>query len=119
MNNVCTKCGKLNTLERKSCHYCGGECKKIISEQISTFLLELNSGPKRNSSQKEDGEMTAIDFSMIAVCQKCGEVWNTQLNKDGKCLKCGATKMGWAKKKKSSDPSDSEESAEAKPMIPL
>lgn len=42
MNNICTKCGKLNTLDRKVCHYCGGECQKMANAQLSNFMIKLN-----------------------------------------------------------------------------
>lgn len=55
MNNVCTKCGKLNTLDRKNCHYCGHECCLMANSEVSKFLINLNSKKETTNKEEQDG----------------------------------------------------------------
>lgn len=42
MINVCIDCLKLNPLHLEKCHYCGGECEKVNTEKLKSYMVEFN-----------------------------------------------------------------------------
>lgn len=59
MINVCINCLKLNPLHLGKCHYCGGECEKVNTERLKSFMVEFNQ--RKQTKEKMPSTVKALE----------------------------------------------------------
>lgn len=76
MNNICTKCQKLNPLDNERCCYCGSFCQKILTKEVGKFLI--SKATKVKEEEKMASQDVASNDEKVFICTGCGEEFSMQ-----------------------------------------